>query len=61
MSKYIEEFELDCRADLRSALHEYILLTTHKHDRCEDTKLDDHRLSQRVFPTIKLWEEIPIT
>ena len=59
MSEYVEEFKLDCCADLGSALHVHSI--THKYDRCEDTQLDDHGLSQRILSTVELREEISIT
>lgn len=34
---------------------------THEYDRGHGPELDNHRLSQGVFPAIKLWVETPIS
>jgi hypothetical protein len=61
MSKDVEEFKLDCGSDLKSAQLSSQDGITHKYDCCQNTKLDNHGLSQGVLSTIQLGEQIPVS
>ena len=61
MSKDVEQFELDSRSDLQSVWLFAAQRGTHEYDRGHNTELDNHRLCQGVFPTIKLWVETSVS